>query len=198
MPTHEPGRKRAPETGRAAARAAIAAFGGTPEIHRYGDENESHKIDILSCKDRPSPGLVSYSTLGVHLVPNLLDDDDFRVELAGIAESSVEQFPNLLATAAFYVIKNRWHVAKGIVFDGLLNEYKLSTTMNHLMWVEPLEWDALRSVDVGDGITVHWVLGIPLAESERQYLNDNGFWKLEALLVDREVDYWDLNRHPAV
>lgn len=198
MPTNTSGRRRAPETGRAAARAAIAAFGGAPEFDKYGDEDESHKVDILSCKDRPSPGLVSYSTLGVHLVPNMLDDDDFRVELAGIAESSVERFPNLLATAAFYVIKNRWHVAKGIVFDGLLKEYKLSKTMEHLMWAEPFEWDSLRSVDVGDGITVHWALGIPISESERQYLNENGFWKLEALFVDRQVDYWDLNRRPVV
>ncbi|HSS62789.1 MAG TPA: suppressor of fused domain protein [Candidatus Limnocylindrales bacterium] len=121
-----------------------------------------------------------------------------RVELAGIAPSSVEQFPNLLATAAFYVLKNRLHVAKGIVFDDLLNKYRLSKTMEHLMWAEPFEWDVLRSVDVGDDMNVHWVLGIPISESERQYLNDYGFWKLEALLVDREVEYWDLNRRPAV
>ena len=56
--------------------------------------------------------------------------------------------------AAFYIIKNRWHVAKGIVFPGLLNQTKISKTMDHLMWVEPLEWDALASVDVGDGLTV--------------------------------------------
>lgn len=66
------------------------------------------------------------------------------------------------------------------------------------MWAEPFEWDVLRSVDVGDDMNVHWVLGIPISESERQYLNDYGFWKLEALLVDREVEYWDLNRRPAV
>ena len=193
-----PDRGQAPESGRAAARAAIAAFGGKPEIYAYGDENESRKVDILSCENRPNPGLVSYSTLGVHLMPNLIDDDDFRVELAGIAEESVDQFPNLLSTAAFYVIKNRWHVAKGIVFPGLLKQYDMSKTMEHLMWVEPLEWDTLRSVDVGGGLNVHWVLGFPISESERLYLMDNGFWKLEALMVDREVDYWDVNRRPVV
>jgi antitoxin YqcF len=196
LPTKTSGGDRAPETGRAAARAAIAAFGGEPEIYKYGDEDEGHKVDILSCKDRPNPGLTSYSTLGVHLMPNLIDNDDFRVELAGIAESKVEEFPNLLAMAALYVIKNRWHVAKGIVFPGLLNQYKISGTMHHLMWMEPLEWNTLASVDVGGGLTVHWVLAFPISESERQYLMDNGFWKLESLMVDREVEYWDLNRRP--
>lgn len=192
------GRKRAPDSGRAAARAAIAAFGGEPQIYAHYDADESHKVDILSCKDRPNPGLVSYSTLGVHVMPNVIDDDDFRVELSGIAEASVDAFPNLLSTAAFYVIKNRWHVAKGIVFPGLVRQYEMSKTMDHLMWVEPLEWDTLRSVDVGGGLNVHWVLAFPISESERQYLMDNGFWKLEALMVDREVDYWDVNRRPVV
>ena len=68
---------RALETSGAAARAAIAAFGGKHDIYSYGDEDESHKVDILSCKDSPNPGLTSYSTLGIHLMPNLIDDDDF-------------------------------------------------------------------------------------------------------------------------
>ncbi len=77
---------RTAETGRAAAHATAAAFGCKPEtIYKYADVDESHNhVDNLSCKDRPSPGLVSYSTLGVHLVPNLLDEEDLRVELAGI------------------------------------------------------------------------------------------------------------------
>ncbi len=71
---------RTAETGRAAAHATAAAFGCKPEtIYKYADVDESHNhVDILSCKDRPSPGLVSYSTLGVHLVPNLLDEESRR------------------------------------------------------------------------------------------------------------------------
>jgi hypothetical protein len=189
---------RAPETGRAAARAAAAAFGCKPEtIFKYADVDESYHVDILSCKDRPSPGLVSYSTLGVHLVPNLLDDEDFRVELAGIAEDTVEKFPNLLSTAAFYVIKDRWHVAKGIVFEDLVTMYKLSKTLQHVMWVEPHEWEELAGVDVG-GLTINWMLAVPISESERQYLYDNGYYKLQEVFIDREVEYWDLNRRPVV
>jgi hypothetical protein len=189
---------RAPETGRAAARAPAAAVGGKPlTIDNYADVDESHHVDILSCKDRPSPGLVSYSTLGVHLVPNLLDDEDFRVELAGIAEDTVEKFPNLLSTAAFYVIKDRWHVAKGIVFEDLVTRYKLSKTLQHLMWVEPHEWEELAGVDVG-GLSINWMLAVPISESERQYLFDNGYHKLQELFIDREVEYWDLNRRSVV
>jgi len=189
---------RAPETGRAAARAAAAAFGCEPEtIYKHADADEGHHVDILSCKDRPSPGLVSYSTLGVHLVPNLLHDEDFRVELAGIAEDSVGKFSNLLATAAFYVIKDRWHVSEGVVFEELVATYKLSKTLQHLMWVEPHEWEELAGVDVG-GLIINWMLAVPISESERLYLLDNGYNRLQELFIDREVEYWDLKRRPVV
>ena len=188
----------ASETARAVARAAAAAFGGKPEVHAYRDEDRSHSVDIVDCRDRPSLGLVSYSTLTLHVVPNKIEDDDIRVELSGVAETGATDFPNLLATAAFYVIKNRWKAGPGIVFPSLLQEYSLSKTLEHLLWVEPFEWTQLGSVDVGGGLSVHWLLGVPISESERQYLLDNGYWKFEALMIEREVDYWDLNRRPVV
>jgi len=188
---------RAPETSRAAYRAALAAFGGDGDVHKYLDQDESHKVDILSCKDKPSPGLISYSTLGVHAVSNLIEGQDIRVELAGVAEDSFKSFPNLLSTAAFYVIKDRWKCRPGVVYMDLLNEYRLSTTLEHLMWVEPFEWESLGSVDAA-GVTIHWLMGIPISDSEDRYLRRNGFEKLERLLIDREVDYWDLNRRPVV
>ena len=189
---------RAPETGRAAARAAAAAFGCKPEtIYKYADVDESHHVDILSCRDRPSPELVSYSTLGVHLVSNVIEGNDVRIELAGVAGESVKDFPNLLSTAAFYVIKDRWKCRPGVVYMDLLKMYKLSETLEHLMWVEPFEWESLSSVDAA-GVTIHWLMAIPISDSEDQYLRRNGFEKLERLFMDREVDYWDLNRRPVV
>jgi len=188
---------RAPETSRAAYRAALAAFGGDGVVQKYLDVDESHKVDILSCKDRPSPGLVSYSTLGVHLVSNVIQGKDVRIELAGVGGQSIKDFPNLLSTAAFYVVKDRWKCRPGVVYMDLLKMYKLSETLEHLMWVEPFEWESLSSVDVA-GLTIHWLLGIPISDSEDQYLRRNGFEKLERLFVDREIDYWDLNRQPVV
>lgn len=189
---------RAPETGRAAARAAAAAFGCKPEtIYKYADVDESHHVDILSCKHRPSHGLVSYSTLGVHLVSNLIEGNDVRVELAGVAGESIKDFPNLLSTAAFFVIKDRWKCRPGVVYMDLLKMYRLSETLEHLLWVEPFEWESLSSVDAA-GVTIHWLLGVPISDSEDQYLRRNGFEKLERLFIDREIDYWDLNRQPVV
>ena len=107
------------------------------------------------------------------------------------------EFPNLLSTAAFYFIKDRWGCEPGAVFPSLVNEYKLSSTLEHLMWVEPFEWEQLGSVEVGDGQTVHWLLAIPISEAERRFLTDRGFDELEKLFIEREIDYFDLNRPSA-
>jgi hypothetical protein len=186
------------ESARAAARTAAAAFGGKPEVRTYWDRDEAHSVDILDCNDRPNPGFVSYSTLGVHLLPNKVDADDIRVEMAGVAGTDVAEFPNLLATAAFYVIKDRWLCAPGVVFPSMLNEYKLSSTLEHIMWAEPFPWEQLGSVEVGGGLTIHWLLAIPISEAERRFLMDRGFYELEKIFIDREIEYFDLNRPSAI
>ncbi len=186
------------ESARVAAHAAAAAFGGKPEVRKYHDRDEAHSVDILACAGRPTPGFVSYSTVGVHTMPNKIDDDDIRVELAGVAGKDVPEFPNVLATAAFYVLKDRWHCAPGIVFPSLLKEYRLSSTLEHVMWAEPFPWEKLSSVEVRDGLTIHWLLAVPISEAERKLLMDKGFYVLERLFTDREIEYFDLNRPSVV
>ena len=61
-----------PESARATARAAAAAFGGTPAVRRYHDRDETYSVDILESRDRPTPGFVSYSTLGLHSLLNIM------------------------------------------------------------------------------------------------------------------------------
>lgn len=184
------------ETRRQVARAAAAAFGGNPTVARYYDEDESHSIDIVTCVDRPADGLVSYSTVGLSESPNLLDATDVRVELAGIAPVGVEAFPNLLATAAFAVMKEDWLAAPGVVFPSLVLDYELSSTLEHVLFVPPFLWEELGSVEVSDGATVHWLVVMPIAESERLALVDQGYDALDAVFAEHEADLADLERAP--
>lgn len=186
------------ESRRAVAKAAAAAFGGQPHVDRFYDDDESHAIDILSCVDQPFEGLVSYSTVGLHESPNLLDGNDIRVELAGVAPAGVEAFPNLLATAAFNVMKDGWLAAPGVVYPELVTEYELSSTLDHVMFTEPYVWEELGPVTVADNLKVHWLLALPIAESERQLLHDAGYDALDEALEAGEANYADLNRPPVV
>jgi hypothetical protein len=157
-------------TGRAVARAAAGAFGGKPSVRRYYDEREMHSVDILTSPDRPTPGFATYSTLSLHTAPNLLEGKDIRVEIAGVAPCSATEFPNMLASAAFFVIKDRWLCAPGVVFPALVKEYGPSSHLQHVMWAPPFPWEELGAVPVTDELTVHWLLAVPISEAERRFL----------------------------
>jgi hypothetical protein len=182
------------EASRAIARVAAVAFGGRPEVNRYYDEAETHCIDIMSSAHRPTGGLTTYSTLGLHMTPNLLEAQDVRVELAGVAPTSSSEFANALATAAFFVVKDHWLCAPGVVFPALLQDYGLSSTLPHVMWVTPFPWEELAAVDIGRSLTVHWLLAVPISEAERQLLVDRGYRVLEEEFAAREIEYFDLDR----
>jgi len=185
-----------PPSERLVARAAVDAFGGRPGGHRYYDEDESHSVDIVKCDGTPSVELATYSTVSLHQYPNFLDDKDIRTEFAGVADSGVEQFSNALSTAAFFVIKDRWLAAPGVVFPGILNAYSLGTRMEHVLWYPPYPWEPLGSLSVNADLTVHWLLAVPIHESERQYLMEHGYFELENLFERKQVEYWNLRRSP--
>jgi hypothetical protein len=185
---------KAPETARAAARAAAEALGGSPRVTRYHDDNEEHSVDILSCEDRPTPGYTSLSTVTLHRYENRLDDQDIRVELAATAESSAEAMANVLATSAFNVMKDGWLAAPGVVFPGLLQEYGLSETLEHVLWVEPFAYEQLADVDLGEGIRAHWLMAVPISEAERQFLVSEGYDALEKRFEETELEYFNLER----
>jgi hypothetical protein len=180
----------------AAFKAGTIIGGTNRRLGRWADAREEHTVSILTCVDAPSPGLTTYSTVSLHLYPNLLDDQDIRTEIVGVVESSATAFPDALSTAAFYVIKDRWLVAPGVVFPGILLDYDLGTEMEHVMWAPPFEWEALKRVSIEPDLTVHWLIAIPIYESERQFLLKHGYFKFEDLLEQNEVEYFDLSRRP--
>jgi hypothetical protein len=94
----------------------------------------------------------------------------------------------------FFVIRNSWLCAPGVVFPSLLSEYRLSSTLEHVLWVPPFPWEQLGAIEIGPGTRVHWLLAVPISEPERQLLEERGFDAFEALFAELEVEYFDLER----
>jgi antitoxin YqcF len=188
----------ASESAKAAARKVRDAFGGTPKFHRHYDVPEQHYIDILSAEDRPREGLTSYSTLALHEYPNLIDEDDIRVELCGTAETSMASFANVVATCAFNVIKDQWRAFPAIAYPDVVKMYYPELTMQHIAFAESFLWEDLYTVHLPGDLTVHWLMVIPISESEYVHMHQNGWDALEKLFMEKEIDYWDLNRAPVV
>lgn len=180
------------------AKTAAAAFGGTPRVQRFHNQDESHSVDILICADAPSEAFSTYSTLGVYEARNMLDNAEVRVELAGVAAATDTDYPNLLATAASYVQDEHWLAAPGVVFPSLVREYGLSESLEHVLWVPPFPWDDLHGVTVSSELTVHWLLAVPIAESEYRLLLDEGYHALEQLFEQHRVEYYNFLRGPLV
>ena len=73
------------------------------------------------------------------------------------------------------MIKDNWLAAPGVVFPELVDEYELSPALRHLLWVPPFPWEALAEVGVEEGLAVHWLVALPISDSERRYLEVDGF-----------------------
>lgn len=186
-----------PDTVRAAAQAAGRAIGGAHRrLGRWADPREEHVVSLLMCVGAPAVTYSTWSTVSLHLHENRLDAQDVRTELLGV--SDVAAFPDALATAAFYVMKDRWLVAPGVVFPGILLDYDLGTTMEHVMWAPPFPWPSLNAVQLSPGLDAHWLLAIPIYESERRFLMDRGYFEFEDLLEAHDTQYFDPGRAAVV
>ena len=182
------------------AQAALATIGGRPSATRHADESEQNWVDIARFANRPNRGYDTYSTLSLHITPNLLNGNDLRVEIVGVAPRKAEEFANLIATLAFFIVKDHWVCAPGIVFPGLIPRYYpgLSKTLEHVLFTEPFPWPGLSSVNLSGRLAVHWLLAVPISEAERQYLMRHGRDKLDELFGAHDLPYFDLSRRSIV
>lgn len=178
------------------ARTAAKAFGGSPTVTRFWDDEGSSHVDILSCADQPQRAVTSYSTVGLSDWPLYQDGVEYeaRLEIAGVSGSKFTGFDNSLATAAFDVIKSQWFCFPGAIFPDVLSVNEVSTTMRHLLFVPPFLWEndlgALRL----EQKTVAWLLAVPISENERMFAERAGTDELENLFEERQIDLFDLER----
>lgn len=194
------------EENKALARIALSAFGGTWSksgswsVIEYRDTNETLAVDILFCPDSPTTGIKSYSTIGLSDYPMYQDGKEFpvRLELVGACKSAVDWFPNLLASTAFYVMREGWLCSPDSVLQNAVDEYAPGKEMRHLYFTAPFMWtDKLTSVQLTTK-KVAWLLAVPISEAEYKYRQKYGDHRLEDLLEIKEVDFFDIGRTSAV
>src|SRR5690349_14013668 len=97
------------EENRAIARHARDVFGGTARAFEYLHDTRPLAIAMVSAADQPHDGLTSYATVGLSDSPMLTrDGKEFsaRIELCGICHSEHPKFANVIASAAFFVMRH--------------------------------------------------------------------------------------------
>jgi hypothetical protein len=95
-------------------------------------------------------------------------------------------------------MKQKWACHPGAIFPDVLAMYHMSTTMKHVMFMEPVVWDKLEESLELPGRLVTWVMMIPIADSEYELAGAQGWETLGQIFEDRDIDYWDLERKPVV
>lgn len=193
-----PSNRSLPPTRRLVSDRLSTALGGQTEVRAYYDEHERNVVAVVEARGTPSLDSVAFATASLHAYPNHLDERDIRVELLIVAQSDAFEAANIVATSAFCVMKNGWLAAPGVVFPNAVSEYFPRTTVPHVMWVEPFDFEDLSTVGV-DGLEhdCHVLQAVPLADSERNFLSVNGFEALEERLSSAGVAHYDFYRAAA-
>lgn len=190
-PSHRP---QMPGSRAAVSDVLKAALGGSGRTYAHYDEGERHAVAVMEAVGTPNPGSTTYATASLHAFPNLLDGEDIRVELLMTASESPDA-ANMVATAAFCVMKDGWLAAPGVVFPDIVREYIPSTTVPHVMWSEPFSFKGLSPMLVpGLDHEVHPLQAVPIAASEWQFLLENGFFAFTERLAAADAPLHDLHR----
>jgi hypothetical protein len=116
-----------------------------------------------------------------------------RLELAGACLTGAQFFPNILASAAFSIMRTGDIHYPGTVMPNYVRQYYPSSKLPHLYLTAPFLWKDLNTLDCGTK-KVSWLLAMPIAEPEYSYLTEHGDVALERLFEQHEIDIFDLNR----
>lgn len=172
-----------------------SVFEGKPQVSRYWDNSESAYVDLVSCADQPCDDVTSFGTVGLSDYPLVQDGKEFpaRLEIVGAVASDTESFAEILTSAAFHIINQKWFCCPGSILQNAICIYDQSLEMKHLLFTSPFLWDDFASEDF-ENITVAWLLAIPISDNEKLYADENGYDKLENLFEEKEIDVFDLER----
>jgi hypothetical protein len=176
------------------ASALFDRFGEPARIATYTDQASGRGIDLAFYPDCPHAGLTTASTIG-------LCDHDLgaeaaggRVEIVAAFASEATDFANVIGSCALAVIGQGWPLRRGAVHTGVLEIYRLSRTLPHILFMMPSLWGERTAPIVADGRVIHWFMAVPIAETEREYAAREGAAALEDLLAQAGIDMFDFDR----
>lgn len=173
----------------------VGAFGGTPKVYGYLDNNGISSIEILSSVDGCFPNVLSTSTLGLagHSINKCIEDKELRIEIAGAAYVKYHYMPNIISTCAFNVINSNMYPSHQSVHENVIFEYYKDYAMKHVFYASPYIWGDLSNIEY-DNMLVTWLLAIPISDAELDFYLRHGATALEYVFESEGIDIFDLER----
>jgi hypothetical protein len=170
-------------------------IGGDISVHVYYDESEEHSIPIFTSTN--DEGTVC-ATLGLMEIDQSHNPDvQIHSEIILDKRGNYEGVANVLSTLAFYIIKNGWRVAPGVVFKDIMKTYFPETNLPHLYFTTSFQWPAMSKVELPEG-KIYPLVAIPISESEDKMASEKNGQALEDMWAKENVDVLNWNRESVV
>ena len=178
------------------AEYAARAFGGDYHVREYLHDTEPLAVDVLRCDDRPQKGVTSYSTIGLSDNPTRSVGGHLptRMEIAGACVTAVDYFANVLASAAFHVVRTGEPYHLAAVMLNYVSQYDESMHLPHLYFTAPFPWTMLLETVECPTKKVSWLMAVPISESEYRYVKQNGHHALDELMRISQTDIFAISR----
>ena len=182
-------------------RALAHAITGPNTHHTSTDSTRKFKVFILGSPHRPTQGLVSLGTMGLWRTPLLSHNNSrpHRLEFFGIFAANKDGCLDILASAAFRVMRTHEQIDTGTVFVDYVHTWYPKATVSHLYFAEPGSLHPMQLDEIRMGnLSVRFLEVIPITPSEHIFLLKHGPSELEGALLGSAADLSDLKRNPAV
>jgi hypothetical protein len=168
--------------------------GGDCAVTAYWDESEENRAPIFT--SRNGEGTVA-ATIGLmDFNQSRRPESEIYSELIMDQRAHDERIGNILSTIAFYVMKDGWKVAPGVIFERMVEMYIPKTKLPHIMFVAPFQWENMAKVAL-TAKTIYPLVAVPISEAESQVARTNEGRDLEQLWVRQAVDVLNWGRQSA-
>jgi hypothetical protein len=177
------------------AKLMRSRVGGNCEVKAYYDDPKQHKIHIFTSSNENG---VLAATVGLmDTAMRFSSGVELRSEVIMDQRGHDSRLANILATIAFYVIKDGWKIAPGIVFEDMVRMYIPETELPHVMFVGPWQFRDLSRVTLSDR-TIFPLVAVPISEAESELARANAGRDLEDLWQRKSTDVLDWARTSAI
>lgn len=181
--------------------AVESGFGGKALEFQVIHVSRKFEITTLIVPGKPEPELCSISTSGLwHTQGNILyPGTPTRYELTGVFEINREGAREIVAAAAFKIMRTQRLPRPGQVFLNIVHEWYPKASVPHVYITEAHEWTfpALQPFRLGP-VQVKFLQIIPITDSEAQLVEEQGGTTLEEHLLGAATSIWDLRRSPCL
>lgn len=167
---------------------------GTCAVTNYWDDAGENCAPIFT--SRNTEGIVA-TTIGLmDINQSCLPKTEIFSELIMDQRGHAEHIGNILSTIAFYIMKDGWKVAPGVIFESMVEMYIPETKLPHIMFVAPFQWQNMSKVVLKEK-TIYPLVAVPISEVESQVARTNAGRDLEQRWVSQGVDVLNWERPSA-